>query len=123
MTRLPGLPSPSRNAGCFRFARSFFNPSPCRQKHELLWLCASRRFSCPSCSLLESKDLVLEFAHGPGLLETDGLGGLLETADHWGRAAEQDLDIVGGLGKPFLRVDISTSEMQHVAGWHRGGSQ
>lgn len=58
---------------------------------------------------LERKDLVLELAHGPGLLVADGLGGLLQTADHRGRAAEQDLDVVGGLGKPFLHTVISTT--------------
>lgn len=55
-----------------------------------------------SCSCLKCKDLVLELAHRTSLLEAKGLGGLLETADHGRRAAEQDLDIVGGLGQPFL---------------------
>lgn len=54
------------------------------------------------CSL-EGKDLVLELADGTGLLEAKALGGLLQAADHGGRSAHQDLDIVGGLGQPFLR--------------------
>jgi hypothetical protein len=52
---------------------------------------------------LESEDLVLELAHGPGLLVTDGLGSLLQAADHGWRPAEQNLDVVGGLGEPFLQ--------------------
>lgn len=51
---------------------------------------------------LKGKHLVLELADRPCLLEADCLGGLLEGADHGRRAAEQDLDVVGGLGKPFL---------------------
>lgn len=51
---------------------------------------------------LESEDLVLEFAHGSRLLVTEGLGGLLQTADHGGRTAQENLDVVGGLGEPFL---------------------
>lgn len=54
------------------------------------------------CSL-EGKDLVLQLADGTGLLEAKALGGLLQAADHGGRSAHQDLDIVGGLGQPFLR--------------------
>lgn len=54
----------------------------------------------PVC--LKGKHLVLELADGAGLLEADRLGGLLEGADHGRGAAEQNLDVVGGLGKPFL---------------------
>lgn len=51
---------------------------------------------------LESKDLVLELAHRTSLLEAQGLGSLLEAADHGRRTAEQNLDIVRRLGQPFL---------------------
>lgn len=51
---------------------------------------------------LESKDLVLELADGTGLFEAEALGGLFETANHGRRTAEQDLDVIGGLGEEFL---------------------
>lgn len=51
---------------------------------------------------LKGKDLVLELADGTGLLVAEALGGLLEAADHRGRTAEENLDVVGGLGEPFL---------------------
>ena len=52
--------------------------------------------------VLKGKDLVFELAHGPSLLKTKAFGGLLETANHGRRAADQNLDIIGGLGEPFL---------------------
>lgn len=51
---------------------------------------------------LECEDLVLELADGLGLLEAKGLGGLLEATDHGWRTAEQNLDIIGRFGEPFL---------------------
>jgi hypothetical protein len=58
-------------------------------------------------SNLKGEDLILELAHGAGLLIAEGLGGLLDTADHGGRAAQEDLDVVGRLGQPFLRLCVS----------------
>lgn len=52
---------------------------------------------------LKGKDLVLELADGASLLEAKALCGLLETANHGRRSTEEDLDIVGGLGEPFLQ--------------------
>lgn len=54
-------------------------------------------FSC-----LKGKDLILELADGTSLLEAEAFGGLLQTANHGRRTAEQDLDVVGGLGEVFL---------------------
>lgn len=51
---------------------------------------------------LESEDLVLKLADGTRLVVAEGLGGLLQTTDHWGGTADEDLDIVGGLGQPLL---------------------
>lgn len=51
---------------------------------------------------LESEDLVLELADGTGLLESQAFGGLLQTTNHGRRTTEKNLDIVGGLGQPFL---------------------
>ncbi len=61
-------------------------------------------------SPLKSKDLVLELADGARLLESQCLGGLLQAADHGRGAAEQDLDIGGGLGEPFLQ-SVSVSRL------------
>jgi hypothetical protein len=47
--------------------------------------------------------LVLELAHWARLLVTKSLGGLLQTADHRRRAAEQDLDIGSRGREPFLQ--------------------
>ena len=69
---------------------------PVRRVSRLKW------FHRPSTSL-EGKHLVLQLADGPGLLEPEGLGGLLETAHHGRRAAQQDLDVGRRLGEPFLR--------------------
>jgi hypothetical protein len=52
---------------------------------------------------LESKHLVLKLADRASFLETKTLGGFLETAHHGRGTAEQDLDIVGRLRKPFLQ--------------------
>lgn len=52
---------------------------------------------------LKGEDLVLELADGAGLLEAKALCGLFETANHGRRSTEEDLDIVGGLGEPFLQ--------------------
>jgi len=60
---------------------------------------------------LESKHLVLELADRASLLEAEALGGLLETAHHGRGTAEQDLDIVGRLGKPFLQMLVSNSPL------------
>lgn len=51
---------------------------------------------------LKGKHLVLQLADGPGLLEAEALGGLLQPTHHGRRAAQQDLDVVGRLGEPFL---------------------
>lgn len=59
------------------------------------------RLPC-SCHSLERENLVLELADGTGLLVSEALGGLLQATDHGGRTAEENLDIVGRLGKPFL---------------------
>lgn len=53
---------------------------------------------------LEGKDLILELADGAGLLESETLGGLLQSTNHRRRATEENLDIVGGLGKVFLDI-------------------
>lgn len=65
--------------------------------------------------VLKGKDLVLELAHGPSLPETKAFGGLLETANHGRRAADQDLDIIGGFGEPFLecKLVLRNSEEEH----------
>lgn len=55
-----------------------------------------------SDAALESKDLVLKLADGASLLEPKGLGSLLEAADHGGRTADEDLDVVRRLREPFL---------------------
>lgn len=52
---------------------------------------------------LEGKDLVLELADGASLLEAETLGGLLQSTNHRRRAAEENLDIRGRLGEPFLK--------------------
>lgn len=52
---------------------------------------------------LEAEDLVLELADGAGLVEAQGLGGLLHGADHGGWAADEDLDVLGGSGELGLR--------------------
>jgi hypothetical protein len=46
--------------------------------------------------------LVFKLADGTGLLEAKALGGLLQAANHRGRTANENLDVVGGLGEPFL---------------------
>ncbi len=56
---------------------------------------------------LEGKDLVFKLADRSRLLVAEALGGLLETANHRRRPADQDLDVVGGLGQPFLQVCVS----------------
>lgn len=56
---------------------------------------------------LEGEDLVLELADGASLLEAETLGGLLQSTNHRRRAAEENLDIRGGLGEPFLKQFIS----------------
>ncbi len=67
------------------------------------------------CGRLEGKDLVFEFADGAGLLEAKALGCFLKATDHGGRAAEQDLDIVGGLGQPFLRLKRRKKKKKSVS--------
>ena len=56
---------------------------------------------------LERKDLVLKLADWAGLVVAEGLSCLLEAADHRGRTADEDLDVVGGLGEPFLENIVS----------------
>jgi hypothetical protein len=51
---------------------------------------------------LESEDLVLELANRTRLVVAERFGGLLEATNHRGRAADEDLDIVGRLGQPLL---------------------
>ncbi len=63
----------------------------------------------PWARSLESKDLVLQLADGAGLGESQALGRLLEPTDHGGRAAEQDLDVIGGLGEPFLEGRVRSA--------------
>lgn len=58
--------------------------------------------ACLRRSVLEGKDLVLQLADGASLLVAHALRGLLEAADHGRRTAQEDLDIVGGLGEPVL---------------------
>lgn len=79
--------------------------------NDIIWL-----FS--SCCL-ESKDLVLELADGTGLFEAKALGGLLQTANHGRRTAEQDLDVVGGLGEEFLaQMLVMLRSLQKIfTGW------
>jgi hypothetical protein len=52
---------------------------------------------------LEAEDLVLELADRTGLSVAKSLGGFLHGADHWRRAAEEDLDVAGGGRKTFLK--------------------
>ena len=59
-------------------------------------------YSVASDAALESKYLVLKLAHGASLLISKGLGGLLEAADHGGRAADENLHVVRRLREPFL---------------------
>jgi hypothetical protein len=54
----------------------------------------------PHC--LECEYLILKLAHWSSLLKAEAFGCLLKPADHWRRTAKQDLDIIGGFGKPFL---------------------
>lgn len=65
-------------------------------------------------SHLESKDLVLELADGAGLGEAETLGGLLQTANHGRGAAQEDLDIAGRLGKPFLYALLAQTWRIHT---------
>lgn len=58
----------------------------------------------PSTIRLEAEYLVLELADGPGLVVTEGLGGLLHGTDHGWRAADEDLDI-GSRARKFLLLD------------------
>lgn len=51
---------------------------------------------------LKGKELVFKLADRAGFLESKTLGGLLQAANHGGRTAEKHLDVVGGLGEPFL---------------------
>jgi len=60
---------------------------------------------------LESKDLILELADRARLLVAQALGRLLQAADHGRRTAEQDLDIVGRLGKVFLENESAAAQM------------
>lgn len=46
--------------------------------------------------------MILELADGTGLLVPKALGGLLQAANHGRRTAHENLDVVGGLGEPFL---------------------
>lgn len=68
---------------------------------------------------LEGKDLVLELADGAGLFEAEALGGLFEAADHGGRAAEENLDVVGGLGEEFLQSKLARLSRSRVAACNR----
>ena len=51
----------------------------------------------------QDTDLIDELADGAGLFVAQRGRRLLEGADHGWRTADQNLDVVGGLGKPFLR--------------------
>lgn len=75
---------------------------------------------------LKGKDLIHELADGAGLLEAKALGGLLQAANHGRGTAEENLDVVGRLGKPLLG-DVSFSFMSRAGtcegayGDHIGG--
>lgn len=51
---------------------------------------------------LEAEDLVLELADRTGLSVAERFGGLLHSADHGRRTAQQNLDIGSGGGQTFL---------------------
>jgi hypothetical protein len=53
-------------------------------------------------SHLKRKELVLQLGDWSGLVETERLGGLLDSGNHGRRTADEDLDVFGGLGEVFL---------------------
>jgi hypothetical protein len=55
-----------------------------------------------SADRLEAEDLVLELADRTSLGVAESLGGLLHSADHGRRTAEEDLDVGGGGGEALL---------------------
>lgn len=75
----------------------------------------------PHSSPLESKDLVFELADRTSLVEAQALCGLLQAADHGRRTAEQDLDVVGWGGEPFLGQSVAQfTRLRLTANDHNG---